>query len=289
MNLHLATLPDDPVELARWLESMVAGLDLPELVAELGVLFPPDGNAPKLGELLGRHAHAVLERGLAALPEDRLRALLEHPNRLYDLQLYVLGEGSPYWLTVGDKTALGQRAAAGKLRTCVEDDDVRPTAAPPRRSSALRWATMSSLATAAAVLVGVWFARPFLGGQPAGGWGWNESGILAEAKTPAEHFNRLADGADAWFNKQPRSAVELGARLAEMRRGCSQLILGDHPPLNDEQRGWLVGKCKEWAVKLDQQLAALERGAPLADVQKASDEVVRKLSAALRDKANDVG
>jgi hypothetical protein len=286
MNLHLASLPDEPAELARWLETRIAGLDLPELVAELGVLFPPSGSAPKLGELLGRHASAVLQHGLSALPEPQLRAILEHPNRLYDLQLWLLGEDSPYWRSVGDSAGLGERAAAGKARTCVEAPQILAFA--PARPRTFMWATMSSLATAAALLIGVFVLQPF-GGQPQGGWGWNQTGILAQVKTPREHLERLASGADDWFKKTPATAQELGARIAEMRRGCSQLILGEHPPLNKEQRDWLVSKCKEWAAKLDQQLAALESGTSLEEVQKSSDEIVRKLSTALRNKAKEIG
>lgn len=285
MTLHLAALPEEAAELARWLERKVAGLDLPELVAELSILFPPNASAPKLGELLGRHASAILKEGLSALPEQQLRSLLEHPNRLYDLQEWVLGEDSSYWRKVGDDSDLGARASIGKARTCV-DDDV-PTVIPMRKRP-WRWAMASSLATAAVLLIGLWLARPFLGLQaPAPGWGWNQSGILAQAKTASEHLNQLADGADEWFNKIPATKPELGARIAEMRRGCSLLILGEHPQLNKEQRDWLIGKCKAWAEKLDQQLAALEGGASLAEVQRNTDVVVRNLTKALREKAKE--
>lgn len=290
MNLHLAELPDDPNELVRWLEPKIAGLDLPELVAELGVLFPPTSSAPKLSDLLGRHTSAVVSDGLTALSEPQLRSLLEHPNRLFDLQQLVLGEDSPYWHAVGNQTQLGARASAGKSRILAEVHAEKPLAFEPRQTSSFRWTLLSSLATAAAVMIGVWIVKPFAGSQsPAEGWGWNQSGILAQAMTPKEHLERLASGSDEWFNKKPASPSELGVRLAEMRRGCSQLILGEHPSLSKDQRDWLVGKCKEWAAKLDQQLAALESGASLEEVQKNSDEIVRKLATALRNKAKEIG
>jgi hypothetical protein len=290
MNLQLASLPDDPVELAKWLEPKIAGLDLPELVAELGVLFPPTGAAPKLSDLLGRYSSAVMSLGLSALPEQQIRSLLEYPNRLFDLQQMVLAENSLYWLEVGNGTDLGRRALAGKTRILAEVGARKSSDFLPRPASAIRWMVLSGLATAAAVIIGVWIIRPFAGNQsPTGGWGWNHSGILLQAKTPVEHLERLALGADEWFRKRPASAAELGIRLAEMRRGCSQLILGDHPSLDKNQRDWLVGKCKAWAAKLDDQLAALEAGAPLEEVQTNSDDIVRKLSSALRDKAKESG
>jgi len=290
MNLHLASLPDDPKELAHWLEPKIAGLDLPELVAELGVVFPPTASAPKLGDLLGRHASAVASAGLTALPEARLRSLLEHPNRLFDLQQLVLAEDSPYWHAVGNKTELGARASAGKTWILAEPLAEKPIAFELRRTSVFHWSLLSSVATAAAVMIGVWIVRPFAGNpSPGSGWGWNQTGILVQANSSAEHFERLASGADEWFKKRPASAPELGVRLTEMRRGCSQLILSEHPPLTKDQQVWLVGKCKAWAQKLDQQLAALEGGASLEEVQKNSDEIVRNLSKALREKAKEAG
>src|SRR5437868_494885 len=98
MKLVALEIPDDPADLPGWLEGQLLGFDLAALVAELEAVQPP---GPKPGatlpKILGGEREAVLDRGLAALPPERLRLLLRRPRLLLDLQELVLVEGGARW------------------------------------------------------------------------------------------------------------------------------------------------------------------------------------------------
>jgi hypothetical protein len=100
------------------------------------------------------------------------------------------------------------------------------------------------------------------------------------------YLNRLADEGDEWFAKRPEDAASLAKRLNEMRQGCSTLILATHQPLKNEDRQWLVEKCRAWAKNFDQQLADLEQGKDPALVRSEIDTTVNRLVKALRERAN---
>lgn len=117
MTRVLDLLDDDSqpaIELAAWLDRVLVSPDLLEVVAELAVVGnlaphasmagPPEGGDPRetpadrAADWLGDSADDVLERGLAALPAERLGELLRSPQRLIDLQDLVLAEGGDHWL-----------------------------------------------------------------------------------------------------------------------------------------------------------------------------------------------
>ena len=52
----------------------------------------------------------------------------------------------------------------------------------------------------------------------------------------------------------------LARRIAGLRQGCLVLILSPHRPLSAADRTWLVDKCRTWAARLDDHLAAVESG-----------------------------
>ena len=89
-------IPDDPSTLADWVERQLMSRRLATVVAEL---FAVHGTTPgpPLTELLGSDATAVLQTGVRAIPAPVLRQLLRHPERLLDLQEWVLREGGTYW------------------------------------------------------------------------------------------------------------------------------------------------------------------------------------------------
>jgi hypothetical protein len=166
-----------------------------------------------------------------------------------------------------------------------------------RPGARVRWyrhPAFVGLATAAAVLLAVraYDARYRGSGvvQPpvvaATGWGWAKPDALPQDLTAPAYFNRLADAAQEWFNKQPEDAVTLAQRIGELRQGCSVLIFAEHRPLGAEDRVWLVEKCRSWAAKLDDQRVALEAGGKPEEVRAATDEVVQKLVVALRARAD---
>ena len=120
------------------------------------------------------------------------------------------------------------------------------------------------------------------------GWGWDRPGALKSNIPADEYLNSLADSANEWFNKRPESPRDLATRIAQFRKGCSTLILADHQPLAEEDRTWLVEKCRAWAEKLDAHLVAIEAGQEVDSVRAAADETINKLMTAMRNRASEI-
>ena len=168
MNLIALEIPDDPALLPVWLEEHVVGTNLAALVAELEAVHGQHGGGPglSLDQVLLGHREAVVARGLKVLPADRLRTLLRRPRLLLDLQELVLASGGPHWLDRAARAIEHVQAVErgwGSLKASLRDRPVvagvlppsRPATATPGapRTLLLRWA--ATLATAAAVLLGV--------------------------------------------------------------------------------------------------------------------------------------
>jgi hypothetical protein len=312
MKIHALDLPEEPGQLAGWLERQLVDMDLGALVAELAAVH---GDQPRpaesVRELLGPHLPAVLNAGLDRLPGDLVRRLLREPRHLFELQELVAREGGPYWSQVrplsgrvDEAFANGQARLEGFLAAPLNLPS--PTAGPVgegrgrgargpqgRRSPARKWYTtawFAALGAAASVLVAAALYQQFRTPAPQAGpgWGWNRAGALPADASASAYLNALADAAEDWFKKRPAEAAPLAQRIQEFRQGCSRLIFAEHRPLGT-QREWLVGKCREWAVKLDSQLEDLEAGkSPPPTVRNNVDEIVNKLVAALRKKAQEV-
>jgi hypothetical protein len=159
----------------------------------------------------------------------------------------------------------------------------------PRSTWSLR-DTLIAIATAAVVLIAISLYHE-LSPQPGVGpgtvaWGWGKPGALPEKATREEYLNNLANEANEWFKQKPDNPQALAQRIAQFRQGCSVLMLSPHPALPPADHQWLVAKCKAWAGKLDEQLAALEGGADLNTVRDATDGIVQKLIEALQTRAN---
>jgi hypothetical protein len=323
MKLIALEIPDDAADLAGWLEGHLVGLDLSTLVAELETIGRlgegPAAPPLSLETILGKEREAVIAHGLASLSQDRLRLLLRHPRHLLDLQEVILSSGRPYWHRRAEsalKQAVGseQRAAIERgwdwLRADVIEDraDSVPVhsllvSRPAQYKLRSRWRSRSlaSLAAAAAVVLAVltvyqWPGRDQKGNRPGGGgmvsasgWGWSRPDALPQDLPRDAYLNRLADGAQAWFNKRPDSRAALAQRITEFRQGCSVLIQSPHKPLTAGDRTWLVEKCGTWADKLGAHLAALEAGQGAVKVRDEADETINKLIAALRERASRVG
>jgi hypothetical protein len=311
MRLIALEIPDDAAALAGWLEGHLVGLDLAALVAELEAVHGAARKPVSLDQLLGSRREAIRERGLAALPPDRLRFLLRQPRLLPDLQEWLLIEGGPYW------QHLAADAAGREPRQAIErgwerlaaglagSGDAGPRAAPfrpdaavassVRRSSGRRWRWLGTLAAAAAVLVALVLAvrgpGPDGRGQPgpvavaSKGWGWDRPGALPEDLSREAYLNHLADAAHEWFNQRPDTPLALARRIAEFREGCSVLILSPHRPLPDEDRVWLVEKCRAWAAKLDAHLATVEAGQDVLKVRGEVDATINRLIDTLHERA----
>src|SRR5262249_58094806 len=97
MNLVVATIPDDPADLAAWLERRLVGLELDGLVAELAAIHGPSPGRLTLLDLLPDQIEQVRSSGLSCLTRDQLRLLLTQPALLLELQEDVLCSGGSYW------------------------------------------------------------------------------------------------------------------------------------------------------------------------------------------------
>jgi hypothetical protein len=158
-----------------------------------------------------------------------------------------------------------------------------------RPGSWYRRSWVVSLATAASALVAVIaFDRARdRGSVAAAGWGWSRPGALLEGVPRSAYLDQLADAARDWFKKRPADATALARRIGESRQGCSTLIRAEHRPLSAENRDWLVGKCRDWAARLDTHLRAVEAGEAPTKILGEADETVEKLIRALRNRATE--
>ncbi|WP_406695170.1 hypothetical protein V5E97_29455 [Singulisphaera sp. Ch08] len=301
MRLIAPDIPDDPAALPGWLDRHLVGLDLTALVAELEAVHG-SASTPSipLDQVLGDRRAEVLSQGLAVLPTERLRALLRHPRLLLDLQELILIEGGRYWQDLGPLSAEQQevveRGRTG-LRTFLTTEAGATTDGPNVLSFArpVRWYRrpwLISLATAASIVAAVVvydkFKEPSTPVPLAIGWGWSRPGALPQDVPPATYLNRLADGADDWFAKRPEEPAALAKRITEFRLGCATLIAAEHQPLSADDRAWLIEKCRAWAAKLDEHLAAVEAGRDPLQVRAEADETIKKLIEALRERAKSV-
>lgn len=293
MRITALEIPEREADLAGWLEEKIVGLELGVLVAELAAVHGPECMAPprrgELARVLGGRLETVLEQGLAAVEPGALGGLLKRPPLLRKLQKLVLLKGEGYWEEkLRSSRAVGElvRRTPGPLKLRAEPAARRSgiVAAPAIRQRDRRWVWFSAgavLAAAASLSIALLIPRP----RPS--WGWSRSDALAEAPTPGAYLNRLAQEAEEWFRESPNTPTDLALRIHELRSGCTRLILAEHQALPAPEKTWLVGKCREWAGKIDAQLSALESGAPPPDVRLAVDEIVHKLAAALRAKATE--
>jgi hypothetical protein len=297
-------IPDNPAELATWLESELVGLDLRRLGAELAAVHR--GSPAPVGTLdnwLAGYRDAVLRRGLAAMPPERLAALLRRPDWLLELQQLVLTEGGPYWDALPRSPALEARAE-GTWRKLADRLD------PPAVPSSLRkgwWirtglpALAASVVTAAAVLL-IGFYLPSVlddgarvtqrGGTGTGptltefpAWGFARFAGASPEVGREEYLRQLATSAGEWTKQRPTDAAGVARRIGEFRQGCSAILLADHKPLTPEDRKWLKDRCRTWADALDRHLAAVEAGADPIAVRTEVDDTVTRISAALLGRA----
>jgi hypothetical protein len=224
--------------------------------------------------------------------------VLKNPRLLVALAEDVLANGGPYWTRrLAREPAFDDRVAAGweRLHPALSPaEPAAPAARPVReRFSAAPW--VASLATAAAVLLAVYFIpgirnalAPDRGPVAAAAWGWQKTGELAAVTNRADYLDRIADLADEWKTRDTSTPVALAERITEFRQGCAKLQLMEHKPLNEEQRTALLARCRKWAAKFDASLAELEATGDVAKVRGEMDATVAQLTATLRAEAAKV-
>ena len=284
MTLLSLDMPSDATELALWLESHLVGHTLGQLVSELGAAHGLQREF-QIDHLIRNCKAELLAEGLQSLTGKQLLLLIKNPSLLGDLQELVLTEGSTYWQqqlrNTWQRDSTYQQGAR-LLHELAGSRSVQPTRKRLARFQDQRWA-MRLLATSALLLVG------FLGWRlvdPGGGrataWGWNSPTLFEATDSSVGYLEKLADAAEEWFDDRPATRSELARRLNELRTGCSRLIRADHESLSLADRKWLVARCRDWALKIDESLVQLESGSSPQAVRTQVDQLIRKLSNTLR-------
>jgi len=234
-------MPESPAELAGWLDHVLMSEDLAVIVDELTVLHQTDDEDVRVEQArdwLGGSFPAVMEHGLGALSQSRLRQLLVRPCLLPAIQELALTHGGPYW---------------NQLMRSVPTTNAAFVAERERRSegSRNRWlfalvplAVAASIAAFVAIDPGrdrdVVKSLPQsdltitrgIGGDTNGDssgedepWGWNRTDLLDGIKSPGEILTRLADALNEWFSLGKAAGTDVRTftlRVNEMWAGCEQ-------------------------------------------------------------------
>ena len=322
MRPRLFDIPEEPAEIATWLDRGMVGVNLGEIIAELEAVHAGSNQVAPSGidVVLGDQAAEVLERGLAVLPAPRVRALLRNPRLLLDLQERVLTEGSDYWAKLTREDAEVTKAAAQDWSAFETKAEVNtpaapvavpaerpatpasaPSPAPSTRPSYRFWLhAWARLATMAASLLALLYAvelferereKPKKPVPIVVNCGWNDDALLSDHVSTPEFLNHLADAAECV--NLPKDSGEIFIKnLAEVRAGCTRLLFAI-PRIRSlrtqADRDWLLENCRKWASDLDVAIRAIEEGVPLTNDQASAPEIVNQLIEALRSQAKSVG
>jgi hypothetical protein len=313
MTLHVLDIPDDPAELAGWLEQHLIGLDLNSVICQLRAFQKEEPAPTDLRETLAEWYEQVLAGGLKLLPVSVLQRLFAHPSLLLELQEEVCVNGGRYWdrlespseeikqLVASSKAQLEERIRAESvpgprpMKKNVQGQGEEPQTLQfeqPRTTKSKWVGAVFALAASVLVLLGtvafLLMKEDGTTAQPtAVAWGWSKPGVLDRQGSASEYLNHLADAAEQWNNKRPEEPRAIIDRLHEFRKGCSDLILAPHEPLAAEDRAWLKERCQAWAKKIDEHIVRAEAGEAI-EARSDADETVQKLVDALRTRAKSV-
>ncbi len=297
MKLHILDMPDRPAALAEWLEQILVGEQLGIVVAELKALIDePLDVAVSVESVVGESLDVILEQGLRQVGPAVLNRLIAQPSSLVDLQDQVFIHGGNYWQRLIRNTPSDDRGTErswAMLESAIRQAE--PVIVPQSRKAGdygrrTELGVRASRERSRVALRRVRVARepPTSGGH----LGLELPTLASKDVSASDYLRNLANAGEAWTKKRPTTTRDVAQRLNELRQGCTKLILADHAPLEDEDRQWLIGKCREWAGKFDQQLVALEALGPNDDplpVRNEIDAIVEKLAKALRDRAESIG
>lgn len=273
MTPVVLTIPDEPSALAGWLERQLVGPDFARLLAELAAVQEPPANPfPTLDELLDGFRDNVLNRGLAALPPDRLKALLRQPQLLLDLQERVLTEGSDYW--------------TGLLRPAPASAPIVPStaASPGAKRGLLLTVAALVVAVAALILIAV-VVQPSRTVR-----GWHNESVFASDAAATAYLNRLAAAVEEYRADEMEDAPALARRIGEIRDGCTRFAMARHDPLSDADRADVKARCRKWSDKLDAYRKELEDSpAQAGRIHGEVNALVEQMAHVLRAKAESIG
>lgn len=282
MKRHLFTLPTCHSDQIIWLEELVTGPCLDEVVSDLKASGIKDRQVLQLSEILGSNYHSVQESGLGCLNRTQVRLLLANPDSLVDLQEMVLVEGADYWI----------------VRLLRENDEhickLHSESSAHGRGGINRGGGGSGLvigitgtifALAASILL---FFRLWHGwgdSEKSVDWGWARVGALPVTKNRTDYLLALASVAEEWFDKTPATPTELYSRISNFQQGCAVILAARHDPLPQTDRVWLRERCEAWNQKLMEAAEELRKGKQFDDVVNSVDAIARNLCKALRERS----
>ncbi len=293
MNAHVLDIPEDPNELASWLDRHIAGLELAELVAELSAIQQntPPKDVP-LEAVLGDRRKAVLSQGLSVLPHAILGRLLRHPQLLFELQDEILLSGGPYWDRIPQDTPRraglihhGTRRVNALFQSLAIEPDLDDSGLEILETPWWKRPAILAMAAAAMILIALIIGWQLNTAKSSSPWGWNRAEALADSGRPDLYLDQLAEAAEDWFKVRPEDRAGLTQRVEQFRAGCRQLIAAPHTALAPADRAWLVERCRAWMSKLEANLNSLEQGQEPLQVRDDVDKTVRKLIDTLHAKA----
>ena len=287
MSVRILDMPEDVRQLRGWLAAQVTGPSLAEVVGELATVHrhtvdPPVNSVRLLDDVLGDQTDAMLNIGLDAVSDEQCQQLLVDPALLFELQRRVASDGGAYWIeTASTHEATRTQAAQIWDELSFETDTIRDKSH-NRRRWLLACLTVAALFMAAAVIEWNRTAKP-----SEASWGWMRDNVLDDSLSAPDYLNKIADSAEEWFDERPDDRAALSRRIRELSRGCQRLIAAQHRCLSDADRVWLVDRCRIWSRNISFENERLDARVRVDKVRSNVDEIVRKLSASIRNRAVD--
>lgn len=279
------SLPENPEQLADWLEALLCSEDLAQAAVDWEVLAGDQrDSAPITLERLSDTQLAEIDaKGLKSLPEDTLRQLMASPVALLELQEHIFAASSPYWQTrlASQPSPSSHEARWSQIERGL---DVRPelpeSKKRPEGGQGKVWTGLGIfVALAASIAVGAFVVQP---SPTPKGWGFNQPGILETAQTEDQLLETLADAAHAWFNKRPQTREELVTRLKQFDAGCQTLLSAKLAPLSPEAHQTVDAACQKTRQQIATYLTELEQGSDLSATQAAADQTMTTLEQSFR-------
>lgn len=313
-------LPDERQAWAAWLEKQLVGGDLQKLVEQLIVLGGKQTPDITLQGWLAEDKSIILSRGLQKdIAQARIEALVRNPALLLELQELILLEGEEYWLRLpkspveqafeksvkqnvlaqidsaanpsGPSTPrslvsgpLDNTASTGSVQKegpHIVRSNSTATATPKSRAA---WLALGAIAATAAALMLILF-NPFA--LPEKGEFFAALELQAPVASPQESLERMASQVDKDWKKNLTDAEALRRQLVAFRDSCDFLIYGpllkSLEGLPDEKRDLVVERCGAWKKTATDLINSLEAGGSVGEVQQKADEMIKNLTAKLRD------
>ncbi len=303
MKCLIAERPDTHIEQIQWLESLLTGHDLRQYVSEL-LAVDNKVETLELQQLPDFELSQVLQNGLEDSSPQLVSQLINEPSCLLQLHDEVFQHGGDYWIrkikenqemqsTIERTRAaienhIGDSGSSETISGQVEQSkqSVGQKTSHPGRTM---WLT---LAAAIVVACGIGFlvsSNLTQNNRQVASWGWLADDAMQNDLDQAQYLNKLARGADTWFNQRPGELLDVRKRIEEFKSGCQKLIAADHANLDQANREWLKDRLETCLRDVEEQLAeASSQGADAIRIRSAVDQIVRDVASDLKIRARQV-